>query len=104
VKDANGGSRAYESRHHDAFQALLRTFGDADHIALKRQMADAIAAGRDPSAFPVPEARFARAAIRVGLRQMQVVDGPSPALAAWQQMHERAPHDADADEAAEIDH
>jgi hypothetical protein len=104
IKDANGRPRPYESRHHDAFQGLLRTFGDADHIALKRHMADAIAAGRDPSAFALPEARFARAAVRVGLRQMLVADGPSPALAAWQQMHERAHHDADADEAAEIDH
>jgi hypothetical protein len=104
IKDANGRSRPYEARHHDAFQALLRTFGDADHIALKRRMTDAIVAGDDPSVFAVPEARFARAAVRIGLRQMQVADGPSQALAAWQQLHERAHHDADADEGAEIDH
>jgi hypothetical protein len=104
IKDANGRSRPYESRHHDAFQALLLTFGDADHISLKRRMKDAITAGHDPSAFAVPEARFARATVRIGLRQMLVADGPSPALAAWQQMHERAHHDADADEGAEIDH
>jgi len=104
VKDANGKARPYESRHHDAFQALLGTFGDADHIALKRRMKDAITEGHDPSAFAVPEARFARAAVRIGLRQMLMADGPSPALAAWQQMHERVQHEVDANEGAEIDH
>ncbi len=104
VKDANGRPRPYEPRHHDTFQALLQTFGDDDHIALKRRMKDAVTAGDDPSAFAVPEARFARAAVRIGLRQMLVADGPSPALAAWQHVHERTHHDADADEGAEIDH
>jgi hypothetical protein len=104
AKDANGRQRPYEARHHDAFQAMLQTFGDADQISLKRRMKDAIAAGHDPSAFAVPEARFARAAMRIGLRQMLVANGPSPSLAAWQQSHERAQREADADEGDEIDH
>jgi hypothetical protein len=104
VRDQNGRTRPYEPRHHDAFETLLQTFGDAEQIALKRRMKDAIAAGHDPSAFALPEARFARAAIRVGLRQMQLTAGASPALAAWQQVHERAPHDAEAEEGAELDH
>jgi hypothetical protein len=104
AKDANGRPRPYESHHHDSFQTLLQMFGDADHIALKRSMKDAIAAGRDPSVFAVPEARFARATIRIGLRQMLLADGPSPALAAWQQMHEHAHHDADVDAGEDIDH
>jgi len=36
----------------------------------------------------VPNERFARAAIRIGLRQVLAAEGPSPVLAAWQHAYE----------------
>ena len=102
AKDANGIPKPYVPQHHDAFQSLLQTFGDAAHVALKRRMRDAVAAGRDPTAFAVPNGRFARSTIRVGLRQMLASDGPSPALTAWQHAHER--NHAEKDDLDEMNH
>jgi hypothetical protein len=102
VKDANGVPRSYVSRHHDAFQALLRAFGGAEHVALKRRMRDAIAAGHDPAAFAMPNERFARSTIRVGLRQILASDGPSPALLVWQHAYERI--HTERDDSEEMNH
>ena len=91
MKDASGAERPYESRCHSAFQNLMRTFGDAGLVDLKTRMIEAVSAAADPSAFAVPDDRFARATIRTTLRQLLAAGSPSPVLAAWQAVHD-PPH------------
>lgn len=101
AKDALGRERAFDRNHHDAFQAILRDYGDPTFLALKQQVLDAIIAGADPSAITVPDQRFARTNIRVTLRQLQAqrdtisVDASlttslAASLATWLAAHE--PH------------
>jgi hypothetical protein len=89
VKDALGRRRPFEPGRHAAFQEILRLFGDPASVALKQRVRAAIAAGTEPSAVAVTDHRFARAGIRVVLRQLAAADEASPALAAWTAAHER---------------
>ena len=45
AKDALGEPRPFDAARHDAFQEMLRTFGDPDQIALKQRVMAAVAAG-----------------------------------------------------------
>ena len=89
AKDAFGRGRPFDASRHEAFQETLRRFGDPASVELKRRVIAAIAAGMDPSALAVADQRFARAGIRVALRQLGAANGASPALAAWTAAHER---------------
>ncbi len=104
VKDATGLRRPFDRSRHGAFQEMLLQFGDADVVALKRRVAAAVAAGQDPSALTFANGRFARAAVRVALRQMQAVDASLPALAAWLHVHDRAQPVSDDDDGVAADH
>jgi hypothetical protein len=92
-KDAIGVPKPYDSLRHRAFQELMRTFGDGASIALKAQAMAAISADRQPSVIAVPNDRFARAAIRIGVRQLLAAGEQSPALAAWRDAHDRQHRD-----------
>jgi uncharacterized protein DUF6925 len=89
AKDGMGRRRPFVRARHDAFQAILRSYGDAKFLALKHQVANAVATGADPSAIPVIDQRFARTTIRVTLRQLKAQDDPTPSLVAWLAAHER---------------
>jgi Family of unknown function (DUF6925) len=90
VKDALGRARPFDARHHERFQHVLGRFGDPGAVALKRRVIAAIEQGGEPSAIAVPDDRFARASVRVTLRQLQMANDQSPALAAWLAAHDRA--------------
>jgi hypothetical protein len=77
------GTRGIRLRPHEAFQQMLRRFGDPESVPLKQRVIAAIAAGADPSAVAVTDNRFARTNIRVVLRQLNAADEALPALAAW---------------------
>jgi len=102
ARDPLGARRPYDAQHHAAFQRLMQAFGEAALVDLKRRMMAAVSAGEAPATFALPDDRFARAAIRVGLRQLLAASGPSPALAVWQAAHDHSrpdaaePDDADA--------
>jgi hypothetical protein len=98
VKDAVGRALPFDAQRHDRFQALLSRFGDPDVVALKRQVFTAIMEGRDPSAIKVPDDRFARAHVRVAVRQLRAWRGASPALMPWIAAHDQA-HAPEADDA-----
>jgi hypothetical protein len=83
AKDANGRARPFDTRHHDAFQALLREFGDPGLVMLKQRVAAAVAAGGSPSSVVVSDDRFARAAVRIALRQLHALDPSSSRLDGW---------------------
>ena len=89
VKDGSGHARAFDLGRHEAFQEMLRRFGDPELVSLKQRVVAAVAAGGDPSAVPVIDNRFARTNIRVVLRQLNAADEALPALAAWMAAHER---------------
>jgi hypothetical protein len=90
AKDALGTARAFDPARHDAFQRMLRIFGDPDHLALKQRVLAAVAAGKDPGVVSVPDNRFARSNVRVALRQLRAAEEATPALAAWMAAHEPA--------------
>ncbi len=94
ARDAMGDRRAFDPSRHDGFQQMLRRFGDPEAVALKQRVIAAVEAGQGPSAIVVPNDRFARANVRVALRQMQASNGSSPALAAWLAAH-GASHDVE---------
>ncbi len=92
IRDKFGRSRAFQPRHHAAFQALLRRFGDPQLLALKQSVIAAVTAGHEPSAAASPHDRLARTTVRIALRQMQQMqasDRLSDALAAWLSAYDR---------------
>lgn len=88
VKDALGKPRPFDPVRHDAFQEMLRMFGDPEQIALKQRVMAAVAAGESPLTISVMNNRFARTNIRVALRQLRDARRETPALAAWMAAHE----------------
>jgi len=88
AKDALGRSKPFQPARHDAFQALLRAYGDPEMITLKTEIAAALAGGKAPRALG-PENRFARACVRVALRQAQASGLHSSALDQWLAQYER---------------
>ena len=88
VKDALGQAVPFDARRHGAFQEMLDRFGDRGAIDLKRRVVAAVEQGGEPSAITVPNDRFARAGVRVALRQLRASGGSSPALAAWLAAHD----------------
>ena len=83
LRDGYGRAIPFDAGRHQRFQSLLRQFGDASHVRLKDQIAAALAAGEKPPAISVPTERFARAAIRIALRQARALDTPARDLAPW---------------------
>ena len=91
AKDTLGRMRAFDRSHHELFQDMLRRFGNEDAIMVKHQVLAAIENGAEPSALAIPDSRFARANIRIALRQLKATHALSPTLALWLRVHDR-PH------------
>ncbi|WP_024515876.1 hypothetical protein [Bradyrhizobium sp. Tv2a-2] len=97
LRDQLGRKRPFRLDYHDAFQAVLEGYGEADRVALKRRVVEAVVAGHGPSTLTLPDDRFARATVRVALRQLQALQRPSPSLAQWLADHDRAASTEDED-------
>jgi hypothetical protein len=95
LRDGYGRARPFDGGRYAAFQRLLSRHGDAEHLQLKRNVIKALNAGAGPEAIAMPSDRFARASIRVALRQLKASSGTSPVLTAWFAAHDRA---SDSDE------
>jgi hypothetical protein len=89
LRDQLGRERAFRRDHHTAFQAFLERYGFPELVALKRQVADAVSAGRRPDGVSVRSDRFARATVRVALRQLSLAEPLLPALSEWLSVHDR---------------
>jgi uncharacterized protein DUF6925 len=89
-RDALGRNRPFDPVRHDAFQNILRLFGDPKLVEVKERVVAAVAAGEDPSVLPIKERRFIRTNIRVALRQLKAARQELPSLVAWMVAHERA--------------
>jgi hypothetical protein len=91
ARDRFGKPRlSFQAEHHAAFQVLLARYGDPQRLALKQRVIDSVRSGDDPSAIPIDNDRFARATVRVALRQLRATDQSPAALAAWLSAHERS--------------
>src|SRR5665213_2579039 len=88
AKDALGRTKPFQADRHDAFQVLLRWFGDPAMIRLKTAVAAALAGGEAPRRVENGD-RFARVWIRIALRQAQASGMKSPALDLWRERYER---------------
>jgi hypothetical protein len=89
MRNALGQSHSFQAGHHAAFQALLSRYGDPHLAYVKRRVVESVAAGEAPSRLKIPPDRFARAAVRIALRQLRAAEPSSPALAAWLSAHDR---------------
>jgi hypothetical protein len=89
MRDAFGHRLPFQSERHAAFQALLARYGDPELTDIKRRIVESVVAGRMPPPGGMAADRFARAAVRVALRQLRVVERTSPALVAWLATHDR---------------
>ncbi|MBI4365973.1 MAG: hypothetical protein HY543_04060 [Deltaproteobacteria bacterium] len=88
LKDALGHVSPFEAGRHDAFQALLRRYGDPEMIALTHRVAAAVASGEMPSRAD-RGSRYERACIRIALRQLRAAGVATPSLALWLEKYER---------------
>lgn len=89
VHDTLGRPRPFDRAAHEAFQALLRGFGEPDLFRLKATVTEAVRADKAPDSFSPPASRAGRAAVRVALRQLMHTDGNRPGLLAWRQAFDR---------------
>jgi hypothetical protein len=96
-KDALGAAKPFNRGEHDDFQKALDAFGDPELLDLKRRVFDGVARGGPPESLIVPQGRFARAVIRVALRQLQARDGSSSCLSQWRQAYDLADGASDHD-------
>jgi hypothetical protein len=103
LRDQLGGRRPFRRDYHDAFQIVLEGYGEADRVALKRRVVEAVMAGHGPSTVAFPDDRFARATVRVALRQLQALQRSSPSLAQWLADYDR-PASADDEDPMEALH
>ena len=65
------------------------TTGSLELLELKRRVIQSVIAGHEPSGMSLDGDRFARATVRVALRQLLASGQLSGALAAWLSAHDR---------------
>ncbi len=102
VKDALGRAKAFDALRHEHFQEILRRFGDSSAVALKQRVMAAVGQGGDPAQLRISNDRFARAGIRVTLRQMLAANQAPSALPVWLAQHDRT-QSAESDDDAEAE-
>lgn len=88
IHNAHGRRRPFNAAKHEAFQKLLLAYGDPACLEAKSETVGAVRAAKPPLDAPT-YSRAQRLARRVALRQLAQTDGPSPALAAWQERFDR---------------
>lgn len=103
VIDPMGVDRPFDPALHEEFQALLATYGLAECNDAKQQIARAIAQQESPAGFAMPASRYARAAVRLALRQLEHSARHASdvqaltAIEGWRLVHEGAAEDTDDD-------
>ena len=89
LRDQLGRERTFRREHHAAFQAFLERYGVPELVALKQQVVEAATVGRGPDTVSLPRDRFARATVRVALRQLSAAEPSSQALLEWLLAYDR---------------
>jgi hypothetical protein len=88
----------FDRAKHEASLKSLALFGDPELFELKWHVFNSVTSGRGPEALTVPKNRFARGVIRVALRQLHAMNGPSPNLSRWRQRYDLADSTESSDE------
>jgi hypothetical protein len=87
---------SFDEIRHSAFQQLFAAFGNPDAVAAKRALGEAV--GKMPAhEFTPPLGRHARAAVRVGLRQL--ASRRQHDIAAWTALFDAADRQDDGENA-----
>jgi hypothetical protein len=81
TRNALGQPQRFQAERHAAFQALLGRYGDPQLVDIKRRVMESVAAGTSPDSIRIPAGRFARASVRIALRQLRMASPCSSALA-----------------------
>lgn len=89
VRDAHDHPQPFDRVAHEAFQSLLRCFGDPQLFRLKEAVTEAVRADKTPESFTPPVSRAGRMTVRVALRQLVHTDGDLPVLSAWRRAFDR---------------
>jgi hypothetical protein len=103
ARDPFGQRRAFQAERHAAFQVLLSRYGDPQRLALKQRVIDSVRSGGEPFTIPGDNDRFARATVRVALRQLRALNQSPAALEAWLSAHDRF-EPTESEESAEAPH
>ncbi|MBN8945451.1 MAG: hypothetical protein J0H01_38480 [Rhizobiales bacterium] len=88
ARHAPGSAKAFDLAQHRAFQAILQRFGRPELNALKAAVNAALDRGDPPDRFVPPPGRWAKASLRVTLRQRRMTGG-SGDLDAWRAAFDR---------------
>lgn len=83
LTDRLGVRKPFDRAEHSSFQALFARHGADEAVVAKTKSQSLVRAGAPAQSWAAPATRYARLAVRVGLRQLRHSDGDSPALAAW---------------------
>ena len=86
IFDPLGRPKEFDSAAHDYFQCLLDAWGTAESNRVKTEVANSLRSDIDPAAFQTT-GRFARAALRVALRQLVRFEGETARVARWRAVH-----------------
>jgi hypothetical protein len=89
LRDGLGRSHPFRHELHNAFQAILARYGVADLIELKSRVIASVMAGRGPDTMSIADDRFARATVRVALRQLQAADRLAKPATGWLSDYDR---------------
>ena len=82
LKDTLGRPRPFDAQCHNAFQALLRAYGNSELVDVKARAFAALRVGDDPSSLAIPGSRCSRTALRVAILQWQSAQGKEASLAS----------------------
>ncbi len=94
LHDITGQPMPFDAAAHTAFQAMLAAFGPPELLAEKARLVAAVRSHAAPEGYQPAASRHGRAAARVALRQLALLEPGLPGLAAWQAALDRAGHDA----------
>jgi len=94
LHDIMARPRPFDAAAHAEFQAMLAAFGEPELLAEKARLVAAVRGQVDVSAHAPAASRHGRAAARVALRQLAVLEPGLPGLAAWQAALDRSGQEA----------
>ena len=97
-KDPAGNLQPFDLTRYEAFEDILRNFGDPKFLALKQRVVAAVVSGDEPSVVKVSSGRFSRTNVRVALRQLKAARGDLPVLSAWMAAHDHSAGDETEDQ------
>lgn len=81
--DGLGREIPFEPLAFAAFEKLLALWGLPEYRAEKARLLEAVSRGGNPAAYGRPNARLARTALRVALRQARQTEGGNPLVSSW---------------------